>query len=139
MGDLEKTCEPLTPNHLLLQKAVHVLPPGVFVREDKFARRMWRQAQVLADHFWKRWLREYISGLQERQKWQRPRRNAEIGDLVLLVDDCLPRGQWRMVRVSSRKRWVRLESSSENGRVNHISTSYTETLLLEESRNLQRD
>ena len=97
---MEKTCEPLTANHLLLQqKAVHVLPPGVFVREDKFARRMWRQAQVLADHFWKRWLREYVSGLQERQKRQRPRRNAEIGDLVLIVDDFLPRGQLGMGRV----------------------------------------
>ena len=98
-SDDPNDCEPLTSNHLLLQKAVHVLPPGVFVREDKFARRIWRQAQVLADHFWKQWLREYVSGLQERQKWQRPCRNAEIGDLALLVDDCLPRGQWHMGRV----------------------------------------
>ena len=71
--------EPLTPNHLLLQKAVHNLPPGSFVKEDLFLRKKWRQAQILADHFWKRWLKEMVEG-----------------DLVLLVDDCLPRSQWRM-------------------------------------------
>ena len=27
--------EPLTPNHLLLQKAVHNLPPGSFVKEER--------------------------------------------------------------------------------------------------------
>ncbi|XP_068696913.1 uncharacterized protein [Montipora foliosa] len=85
--------DPLTPNHLLLQKAVHNLPPGSFVKEDLFSRKKWRQAQILADHFWKRWLKEYILSLQARQKWQKPHRNAEVGDLVLLVDDCLPRSQ----------------------------------------------
>ena len=93
--------EPLTPNHLLLQKAVHNLPPGSFVNEDLFSRKKWRQAQILAHHFWKRWLKEYILSLQERQKWQKPRRNAEVGDLVLLVDDCLQRSQRRMGRVKA--------------------------------------
>ena len=64
--------EPLTPNHLLLQKAVHNLPPGSSLKEDLFSRKKWRQAQILADHFWKRWLKEYILSLQETQKWQKP-------------------------------------------------------------------
>ena len=80
-------CEPLTPNHLLLQRPVHTLPPGSFVKEDILVRKKWRQAQILANHFWKRWLKEYVPALQERQKWHRPRRNAEVGDLVLLVDE----------------------------------------------------
>ena len=28
--------------------------------------------------------------LQERRKWNRPSRNAHIGDLVLLVEQCMP-------------------------------------------------
>ena len=47
--------EPLTPNHLLLQRMAHALSPGSFVKEDMFKRK-WRQTQILADHFWKRWL-----------------------------------------------------------------------------------
>ena len=139
-SDDPNDCQPLTSNHLLLQRAVHVLPPGVFVWEDKYARRTWRQAQVLADHFWKRWLRKYVSGLQQRQKWQRPCRNAEIGDLVLLVADCLPRGQLHMGRVIKTV-------PGRDGLVRTVKTGVSTTLvrpiqklcLLEESRNLQRD
>lgn len=91
--------EPLTPNHLLLQRPVQALPPGVFVDEDIYHRKKWRQTQILADHFWKRWLREYIPALQERQKWNRIRRNAEVGDIVLLIDHSIPRGKWLLGRV----------------------------------------
>ena len=85
-SDDPNDCEPLTPNHLLLQRPVHTLPPGSFVKEDILVRKKWRQAQILADYFWKRWLKEYVPALQER-----PRRNAEVGDLVILVDEPLPR------------------------------------------------
>ena len=98
--------ESLTPNHLLLQRAVQTLPPGCFVKEDIYARKKWRQTHILADHFWKRWLKEYVPSLLERQKWFRPRRNVEVGDLVLLVDECIPRGQWRMGRVTKAMRGV---------------------------------
>ena len=75
-SDDPKDFEPLTPNHLLLQRPVHTLPPGSFVKEDILVRKKWRQAQILADHFWKRWLKEYVPALQKRQKWHRPRQNA---------------------------------------------------------------
>ena len=48
--------EPLTPNHLLLLRAVQTLPPLCFVREHIYARKKWKQTQILAYHFWKRWL-----------------------------------------------------------------------------------
>ena len=134
--------EPLTPNHLLLQKAVHNLPPGSFVKEDLFSRKKWRQAQILADHFWKRWVKEYILSLQERQKWQRPRRNADLGDLVLLVDDCLPRSQWRMGRVKVvfpskdglEVRSVEVKTGASSSLVQPIQ----KLCLLEESQSLSR-
>lgn len=91
--------EPLTPSHLLLQRPAQALPPGVFVNEDIYCRKKWKQAQLLTNHFWKRWLKEYVAGLQERQKWNRVRRNAEVGDIVLLVDNSIPRGKWPLGRV----------------------------------------
>ena len=135
-------CEPLTPNHLLLQRAVCNLPPGSFVKEDIFVRKKWRQVQILADHFWKRWLKEYIPALQERQKWQRPRRNAEVGDLVLLVDESLPRGRWRMGRiikvVSGRDGLVRTVEV-KTGASTSLVRPIQKLCLLDESRNLCRD
>ena len=83
------------PNHFLLQRATQ-LPPGVFVNEDLFSRKRWRKVQLLADHYWKRWIREYLPTLQSRPKWVKSRRNAWIGDLVLLAEDEVVRtdGLW---------------------------------------------
>ena len=46
--------EALTPNHLLFHAPGESLPPGIFVPQDNYAKRKWRQIQYLADLFWKR-------------------------------------------------------------------------------------
>ena len=92
--------EPLTPNHLLLLGRCVGLPPGVFGEADNYCRRRWRQVQYLADQFWKRWTLEYLQTLQTRQKWQSMRRNLSPNELVLLVDENLPRGQWQIGRIT---------------------------------------
>ena len=90
--------DPLTPSKLLLLRANSCLPPGVFLGADRYSRR-WRQAQLLTNSFWKRWLAEYLPNLQQRQRWHKPRRNLEIKDLVLLADKGSPRGQWPLAVV----------------------------------------
>ena len=92
--------EPLTPNHLLLLKGKATLPPGLFSLEDCYAKRRWRQVQYMADLFWKRWTREYLPELQERQKWTKKRRNFVAGDIVLIIDDTAPRNSWVMGRIT---------------------------------------
>ena len=87
--------EPLTPNKLLLLNSNSCLPLDVFTDQDKYSKR-WRQAQCLANAFWKRWMKDYLPVLQRRQKWYFPRRNFAIGDLVLVVDEKAPRGRWPM-------------------------------------------
>ena len=91
--------QPFAPNHLLLQRTVRTLPPGTFVKEDMLLTKFWRQTQILADHFWRRWVKEYVPALQDRKKWHRPRRNAQVGDLVLVVDQDLlrERGFWAVL------------------------------------------
>lgn len=98
VSDDPDDCSALTPNHFLLQRATQ-LPPGVFVNEDLFSRKRWRKVQFLADHYWKRWIREYVPTLQRRPKWVKSRRNAQIGDLVLLAEDKVVRNRWPMGRV----------------------------------------
>ena len=93
-----KDAEPLTPNHLLLLRSGTVLPPGVFVKEDMY-QKGWRQVQYLADVFWRRWVKEYLPTLQQRQKWLKPQRNMCVGDIVLIVDEKTPRSLWPLGRV----------------------------------------
>ena len=98
------------------------------------------QTQILADHFWKRWLKEYTPALQERQKWHKPCRNAEVGDLVLLVDQCLPRGSKHLGRVvkvypgrDGLVRTVEVKTKTSN-----LVRPIQKLCLLEEVNNLQR-
>lgn len=56
----------------------------------------WRQVQVLADQFWKRWKSQYLQGLQIRRKWRNERSNLKIGDVVLMTDNSLPRIEWQV-------------------------------------------
>ena len=94
VSDDPRDPEALTPNHLLLLRSGPALPPGGFSKSDCYSRRRWRHVQYLADVFWRRWMREYLPSLQQRQKWSHADRNFSVGDVVLLLDENLPRSSW---------------------------------------------
>lgn len=85
--------EALTPNHFLLGSS-NGLPTTGPCKEDD--RRTWRASQALADHFWRRWLREYLPTLVPRGEPKNNARPLQIGDVVLVVDNTLPRNTWPM-------------------------------------------
>nr|XP_017207877.2 uncharacterized protein LOC103909204 [Danio rerio] len=92
--------EPLTPNHILTMKSMIVEPPpGVFVKEDLYLRKRWRKVQYLVNNFWSRWRKEYLLNLQQRQKWNKNRRNVKVNDIVILKDDVSPRNKWKLAKV----------------------------------------
>ncbi len=93
--------QPITPMQLLTLKAKVVSPPpGVFNRPDMYGRKRWKRVQFLANQFWQRWRREYLQNLQARRKWQSPRRNLQIGDIVIDKEGDLSRNQWPLARVT---------------------------------------
>lgn len=84
----------LTPSMLLTMKTtsdVNTLP--CFGTKDAL-RSTWKHVQLLAEEFWRKWKCEYLHGLQVRKKWQTPKRNFKIGDLVLVKDDESSRNYW---------------------------------------------
>ena len=86
--------EVLTPFHFLIGRATASYPPGSFNDDDLCLRRRWRYSQRLTDHFWKRWLKEYLPTLHRRVKWQQGGRPVRKNDIVIIVDDQHPRGVW---------------------------------------------
>ena len=50
--------------------------------------------QNIANAFWKRWKRDYLSTLTSRQKWLSAKRNLKVNDIVLVVDDTVKRNLW---------------------------------------------
>ncbi|XP_043199886.1 uncharacterized protein LOC122369305 [Amphibalanus amphitrite] len=100
----ERDPEALTPNHLLLGYSSDKgagLPPGVFGEHDLLSRRRWRHSQALAQHFWKRWRKEYLPTLLARQKWLNETDNMKVDDVVLIVDENTPRGHWPLAKVTA--------------------------------------
>ncbi|XP_006821278.1 uncharacterized protein LOC102807915, partial [Saccoglossus kowalevskii] len=90
---------PLSPNQLLTMKSdVVAPPPGNFVKEDLYARKRWRTVQYLSNLFWTRWRKEYLINLQSRQKWQKTKRNIQVGDIVLLQEADTIRSHWRLAK-----------------------------------------
>ena len=89
----------LSPINLLTMKSRVVRPPpGVFKLADMYCRKHWRRVQHLSNQFKRRWKKEVLLTLQNREKWNDKKRNCEIGDIALVKDD-MQRNRWSMAKV----------------------------------------
>ncbi|XP_042069807.1 uncharacterized protein LOC121812250 [Haplochromis burtoni] len=86
--------DPVTPNCFLMGRPDGALPQVAYPREELLSRRRWKHSQVLADHFWSRFIRLYLPSLQLRQKWRSSPADVTEGSVVMIVDPQLPRASW---------------------------------------------
>lgn len=90
----------LTPNHLLLFRSADL--PFPFMPDQSFRSHLmkrWKHVAFLADLFWKRWTREYLPLLQSRTKWEGPKRNVRVGDIVIMQESHAHRDTWPLARI----------------------------------------
>ncbi len=66
---------------------------------------------------------EYVTVLQERQKWSKARTNLKDGDIVVVVDHTSPRSSWPLARIVETK-------PDSNGMVRSVKLQ-TKTSILE--------
>lgn len=92
--------EALTPLHFILGGPARVPLPGSFTDRDLMAKQRWRHSQRLADIFWARWIKEYAPLLQHRREPCSQGIPPQVGDIVLLVDETMPRNSWIKGRVT---------------------------------------
>ena len=93
--------QPISPSMLLTQKTKIIMPPpGKFMPADSYSRRQWRRVQHLAQEFWTRWRKEFLSTLQSRMKWALKKRNFSVNDVVILKTDNHQRCEWPLARVT---------------------------------------
>lgn len=59
----------------------------------------WRHGQIIADHFWKHFIHQYLPSLQLRQKWRDMTTGIALTQVVKIVDN---RAMWfdRVTKVS---------------------------------------
>ena len=89
--------EPLTPNHILLGRPQPVVPIGIFDQDaDAYT---WKKAQVLADNFWSRFIKEYLPTLQRRTKWTK--NSEDLNSWRFSLDFRRLHSPWNMARWKS--------------------------------------
>lgn len=70
----------LTPATLLTQKvSLSSAPVGDWIKD--LHKHQWQQVQHLAQTFWDRWKKQYLSTLQPRRKWQIPQLDLQPGSV----------------------------------------------------------
>ena len=66
---------------------------------DFISCKRWRRIQELIEHFWLRWIGEWLPGLSKRHKWTKTRKDLKPGEVVLVINLNLPRGHWPLGRI----------------------------------------
>ncbi|XP_062533973.1 uncharacterized protein LOC134202990, partial [Armigeres subalbatus] len=89
----------LTPFHFLIGRLGLTVPEPALHDEKVGRLSRWQHIQLMQQHFWSRWSKEYLHQLQTRHKWNSGVKQVHIGALVLLLDENLPPQQWRRGRV----------------------------------------
>lgn len=59
----------------------------------------WRRARSRINAFWKAWSTEYLALLHTRSKWTKTQTDLAVDDLVILVDESIPRHAWKLARI----------------------------------------
>ncbi|XP_040175609.1 uncharacterized protein LOC120908540 [Anopheles arabiensis] len=90
---------PLTPNHFLLGSSCGAKPITSYDVSAESIKNTWKTSQVYADIFWRKWVSCYLPTLTKRTKWFDTVKPITVGDVVLIVDETLPRGCWPKGRV----------------------------------------
>ena len=89
----------LTPNHFLLGRQPLYFSPATINDEHVNSRTRWKALQALSKMFWSRFVKEYLPALQIRKKWNKPQRNMQENDIVIVMEDNIHRSHWPLARV----------------------------------------
>ena len=106
----------LCPNDLLLGRSTARVPSGPF-KETVNPKHRFEFIQRIIDGFWKKWTTLHFPNLIVRQKWHTAHRNLKSGDVVMIQDSNLIRGQWRLGIVSNT-------FPSADGKVRRVEVRY---------------
>ena len=105
----------LTPNALLLRRSRSSNPYSY----DENTNLRTRSALVtsVVDSFWKNWTMYYAPTLLHQSKWFYEGKEVQVGDIVLVADSNILRGDYRLARVTAVNR-------SKDGLVRRATVSY---------------
>lgn len=90
---------PLTPAHFLIGRPLTAAPCDDITEVTPLRLSRYARVEQLRQHFWSRWMKEYISELQTRTKWKTKKDDLTPNTLVVIKEDHLPPLRWRLGRI----------------------------------------
>ncbi|GFX07595.1 integrase catalytic domain-containing protein [Trichonephila clavipes] len=99
------SCDPgdfdaLTPGHFLVGRPITATAePSLTTEVSDNRLKVWQKQTKIVQHIWKRWSNNYLSTLQNRNKWHFEKNNVKIHDMVILKEDNLPVCNWPLGRI----------------------------------------
>lgn len=92
--------EALTPGHFIIGRPLTAVPQSDYSDINMNRLNRYQRTQQLQQHFWSRWSKEYVSELQQRQKWNLHTDNVLTKDIMVLIkDDNAPPMKWKLGRI----------------------------------------
>ncbi|KFM63798.1 hypothetical protein X975_18993, partial [Stegodyphus mimosarum] len=77
----------LTPDHFLIGRPITALvKPSILNASDNMLKN-WKKLTKVIQSIWKCWSNNYLSTLQQRNKWYYEKNNVEVGNMVILRED----------------------------------------------------
>ncbi|UYV72281.1 hypothetical protein LAZ67_9002440 [Cordylochernes scorpioides] len=89
----------LTPAHFLLAEPSSCVPEDDLLLVKNHLLTRWQLVQRVLQHLWKRWSKDYLNNLQQRNKWKTISPNVDVNTLVLIKEERMPPARWLMGRV----------------------------------------
>ena len=111
---------PITPASLLLLRESTDTPSFEdFSEKDllQYGKLRHRRVQWLAQEFWRRWVKEYVTSLHRRHKWKTRQPCVSVDDVVLVKNEQKKRHDWSLARVLECKK-------SSDGLVRSVSLKF---------------
>ena len=117
MPSLDNEINVLTPNMLLLGRSTGANPGGYECPAETSLHSRVILVQDVVNTFWKHWTQLYAPSLLLQSKWKQEERPLAPGDIVLVADQNVVRGEYRLAEV--------LEvHPSKDGVVRRVSVRY---------------
>ncbi|GFS59025.1 DUF5641 domain-containing protein [Trichonephila clavipes] len=91
----------LTPSHFLLGRSITSIVEPDLTNLNENGLDNWQKITKIIQLIWKRWSVDYLNSLQQRNKWHFEKKNAKIGDMVIIKEDNLPSCQWSLGRINN--------------------------------------
>ncbi|XP_062716458.1 uncharacterized protein LOC134291958 [Aedes albopictus] len=109
----------LTPNHFLLGSSNGLKSWVPYNDNPSVLRNSFKLSQVMANQFWRMWLRDYLPVITRRTKWITKAEPIKVNDIVVIVDQKAPRNSWPLGRVIATRRGSYGQVRSATVQTNH--------------------